>query len=99
MSQILPGAVSSMATPTVCNQSMARPQVCDQEFTRSGITDAFGHDEVVELLSAGFWTFAAGAQTARRHQNVAVAQLAVAFVDEQDFSALLRRAHRGGEAC
>ena len=76
---------------------MARPHVSDQALTRSGVAYSFGHNEVIEFLGAGLGALASGAQTTRGHQDIAVAQLTMALVDEQNFGASLRPTYRGGE--
>src|SRR5206468_11262249 len=55
-------------------------------------------EEFVKLSGVGFRTFAAGAQAAGSHQNIAVTQFAVALIDQQNLGALLASADRGGEA-
>src|SRR4029077_9705801 len=64
-----------------------------------GVANPFRHDEVVELGGGGLRALAAGAQTAGGHQDIAITQLAAAFVDQENFGASFRGAYRGGEAC
>src|ERR1044071_917044 len=58
-----------------------------------GIADAFRHHEVVKLFGIRARALAAGAKAAGGHQYIAVAQLAAALVDQQNFGALLAGAH------